>query len=346
MAQFARPDADQAAGSWTTTPLWSKVDEGSDGGDTIASEVVSNSVATTLADLRLSDVTDPVSSADHIIRARWASSSTRDITPFCELWLGTPGSGTLIATLAPAVLGDATEITDTYTLTGTEADNITDYTDLYLRLRGTGFGGGPSRSLVVEFCELETPDASSGTTFEQAVSGSMTPSGDLEKEIDFTVDGSLTPTGTITRLITQLLTGSINAVGSLVKSITKDFDGSVTPSGLLFTQMVIKQAVSGSSTPSGTIKKQINKILIASITPSGSLLRRIEKVLDGSLTPTGTVITAVVILVQLAGQIIITGALATLFVAGVAGAGRAFKVFSKVFTKVFIEPFKDLGGDD
>jgi hypothetical protein len=33
--QQVRPDADNAAGGWTTTPLWSKVDEASAGGDVI-----------------------------------------------------------------------------------------------------------------------------------------------------------------------------------------------------------------------------------------------------------------------------------------------------------------------
>ena len=34
-AQSVRPDADNAAGTWTTTPLWSKVDEAAAGGDVI-----------------------------------------------------------------------------------------------------------------------------------------------------------------------------------------------------------------------------------------------------------------------------------------------------------------------
>ena len=159
MAQFARPDADQAANSWTVTPLWSKVDEGSDGGDTIASDAVGNNTNTTNADLRCTDVTDPVSDSGHIIRARWASSDTDDMTPHCELWEGVPDVGTLRAALVGPEIVDTTEQTDTYTLSAGEADSITNYADLYLRLWGRGTGGGPGRSLVVEFCELEVPDA-------------------------------------------------------------------------------------------------------------------------------------------------------------------------------------------
>jgi len=331
MAQFARPDADQAAGSWTTTPLWSKVDEGSDGGDTISSDAVGSGSATTNADLRLSDVTDPVLSTGHIIRARWASSSTRDITPTCELWLGIPGTGTLIATLTGATLLDTTEVTDTYTLTGTEADNITDYTDLYLRLVGTGSGGGPGRSLVVEFCELEVPDASGGTTFFQTNTGSMTPAGALEIQVNKSLDGSVTATGSIEKLIQKLLDGSSTLSGDLSTQlvILSDVSGSSTLAGGL--SKLIDKKFTGSTAPSGTIQKLIAKQLKASMTPSGGLQKRIEKVLDGSLTPTGTVITAVVILLQLAGQIVMTGALATLFIAG---TGAVSKFLGKILKPI------------
>jgi len=204
MAQFARPDADQATGSWTTTPLWSKVDEGSDGGDTITSDAVGNGVATTNADLRLSDVTDPAVSTGHIIRSRWASSSTRDITPTCELWLGIPGSGTLIATLTGATLLDTTEVTDTHTLTGTEADNITDYTDLFLRLVGTGSGGGPSRSLVVEFCELEVPDVSADFTADLSSASFATTAQNLDVQADYLAELSSASFATTAQDITVL----------------------------------------------------------------------------------------------------------------------------------------------
>lgn len=182
--------------------------------------------------------------------------------------------------------------------------------------------------------------ASGGTTFFQ------------------TNTGSLTASGAVTKSISSLFEGSLSAVGSLIKTATKEFDGSSSPSGDLTTQVVLMRDVSGSSTPSGdltreinkqlqgssspsgTIQKQIIKLLVGSLTPSGNLLKRIEKVLDGSLTPTGTVITAVVILVQLAGQIIVAGALATLFIAGVAVTNMFKNVFRPIFKNIFRRPDK------
>lgn len=161
MAQFARPASDTATGSWTSTPLWSKVDEGATGDNvTITS---ADNTSPDNADFACTSVTDPTSSSGHILRAAWNKSATagHTINAILELWQGTPGTGTLIATLTTNNIG-ATEQTDTYTLSGTEADNITNYAALSLRLSRQGdTGGNPStrRSLVCDFCELEVPDA-------------------------------------------------------------------------------------------------------------------------------------------------------------------------------------------
>ena len=179
MVQFARPDADQAVNSWTTAPLWSKVDEGSDGGDTIASDAVGNNTNTTNADLRLTDVNDPLVATGHVIRARWASSASRDMTPHGELWEGVPDVGTLRASLDGAELTTTTEQTVTYTLSAGEANSITDYTDLYLRLWGRGTGGGPNRSLVVEFGELQVPEPPGRVMSSLADGGGLAGSGGI-----------------------------------------------------------------------------------------------------------------------------------------------------------------------
>lgn len=165
MAQILLPDSDVATGSWTATPLWSKVDDdstvnASGDGTTIASD---NNTAPDNADFTLSDGTDPESSTGHILRARWNKDSTggHAITAVLELWQGTAGSGTLIATLSVVDIG-ATEVESTYTLSGAEADAITNYADLQLRLSRQGdTGGNPNsrRSLVVDLIEFEIPDA-------------------------------------------------------------------------------------------------------------------------------------------------------------------------------------------
>ena len=98
MAQFLRPASDISTGSWGTTPLWSKIDDSaSEDNVTIASDSVGNGAATSNYDGTLDTASDPASSVNHVLRAKWASSSSRDVTAFFELWQGTPGSGSKIA---------------------------------------------------------------------------------------------------------------------------------------------------------------------------------------------------------------------------------------------------------
>ena len=162
MAQIILPVSDVAVGSWATAPLWSKVDDDSvaqptGDGVVATSDAVGNGSTTTLLDLELDTAaTDPLSSIGHIIRCRWFRTTSKSMQGTCELWQGVPGTGTLIATLQQTDV-TSTERVDTYALSGTEIDNITDYGDLHLRLYGDGNQNGGARSLVVELCEFETP---------------------------------------------------------------------------------------------------------------------------------------------------------------------------------------------
>lgn len=165
MAQFVRPTSDIAAGLWTTAPLWSKVDEGAPGDDVVITS--GNNSSPDNADFGCNAVTDPEVSTGHVLRAAWNKSAAagHSVNAVLELWQGTPGTGTLIATLSVTAIGE-TEVTSTYTLSGTEADSITDYSALTLRLSrqgDTGGAGSTRRSLVADFIELEVPDVSGAT---------------------------------------------------------------------------------------------------------------------------------------------------------------------------------------
>jgi len=92
--------------------------------------------------------------------------------------------------------------------------------------------------------------------------------------------------------------------------------GSIAPTGALITQATFSQSLSGQSIPNGVLIRLIGKSLLGSVTPTGSVQKRIDKILDGSIAPIGTVATTIVVLVQLAGQVIATGILDALFIAG------------------------------
>ena len=144
MAQFARPDADLSVGTWLTdaaagTDLYTRIDESvASDADYIKSVDAPSSAPCTV---RLSDVTDPVSSANHVVRYRYQKSAALGAQVNLTVQLrqgfvseGTPG--TLIA--AETVTDIPNGFTDgDFTLSGAEADAISDYTDLAIRFVAT-----------------------------------------------------------------------------------------------------------------------------------------------------------------------------------------------------------------
>lgn len=145
MAQFARPDADLVIGSWTeddgtTDALFGEIDEATrDDADFDKSEDLTSAGNTSAFAVSLSDITDPVSSSGHVIRVALRKQGTAQMDATVELRQGYVNEstlGTLIATLTQANL--TTSFAEyTHTLSGAEADAITDYTDLQLRFVGT-----------------------------------------------------------------------------------------------------------------------------------------------------------------------------------------------------------------
>ncbi len=122
-------------------------------------------------EVHLGDPGDPAIGTGHIIRYHWAtvdggvlSGDGTAVTQTYNLYQGT----TLISTGTgnTHTTNNATWQTASFTLSTAEADNITDYTDLRLRVVASGGGGSPAdrRGAAVSWAELETPDASSGQT--------------------------------------------------------------------------------------------------------------------------------------------------------------------------------------
>jgi hypothetical protein len=134
------PTADSVDGAWTTdsggTALAAAVDEttASDA-DYIRSETAP---AASSCRLKLGSGTDPVSSTGHVIRWRVGKDSTGapQVDVRVQLRQGggnTVGAGTLIAEFTRTNVDALTTYAET--LSGGEADAITDYSDLYVEIR-------------------------------------------------------------------------------------------------------------------------------------------------------------------------------------------------------------------
>ena len=141
MAQFARPDADTVIGNFKdaadgTTNIFQSIDEVSaSDADYIKSPV---SPVNEVYVCRLSDVVDPVSSANHVMRMRTSTDlDAQEVLDFTQqlrmTYVNEGSQGTLIATNSRTGVSSVTWTDTAHTLSGAEADAITDYTALFYR---------------------------------------------------------------------------------------------------------------------------------------------------------------------------------------------------------------------
>lgn len=163
--QQATPNADLVASSWTPTPLHESIDDMGAGDGNLISFGAPDTADK--AAVGLETATDPLVSTGHVIQARVgkfsAGGATYDLTVELRQGYVNEGSlGTLIATLTEPNISDAEQTTYSYTLSGTEADAITDYSDLQLRWWFTDNADGGDRALEVDFLRIELPDADTG----------------------------------------------------------------------------------------------------------------------------------------------------------------------------------------
>jgi hypothetical protein len=159
--QYARPNADVSTGSWTATPLFSKVNESSANDSPFISS--DNNTNGDTAELALSSVTAPSAGTVTVrVRSRKSASAGHTIDHVVALVQG----GTVIAT---STVADITEVwtTRSFALTTAQRDSITDWADLRIRLTrngSTGGAGGTRRSLDVSWVELEAPGGAAAPT--------------------------------------------------------------------------------------------------------------------------------------------------------------------------------------
>jgi hypothetical protein len=162
MAQNLRPDGDISnGGGWKdqgggTTNLYSTIDEAST--DDADYDTSPNCPTTAELTVSLTDATDPQSSSGHIIHFR--SRQNSGSVPQVQLTVVLKQGSTTIASTSFTHTANNTFADHTYTLSGAEADSITDYNDLRLQFSATRSGaclGNPH--VDVSQAWFEVPDA-------------------------------------------------------------------------------------------------------------------------------------------------------------------------------------------
>ena len=125
----AAPVADASAGAWVQTPLWQKVDETiPDSSDYITG------INTAVSELTLADLSDPNTNVGHVVRYAYRRQDAASATLLVELL---QGAATVIASKTETVSSGATFVESSLALSTGQADSITDYTDLRIRLTAT-----------------------------------------------------------------------------------------------------------------------------------------------------------------------------------------------------------------
>jgi len=149
MAQFAYPDSDiENPGAWTTEPLWQKIDEEPyDDGDYVISPKTASGKAFTVG---LSSVTDPEIHTGHTLRIRARVSAVSGTIKF-ELLQG----AVVIKDSGDIALDSSAFQEHSFTLSEIEAENITDYTAL--RVRITAVATANNKYQWVSWARLEVP---------------------------------------------------------------------------------------------------------------------------------------------------------------------------------------------
>ncbi len=159
MVQYVRPDNDDAIGVWRddgggSTNIFQAIDEPSpDTNDWIESD--NTPVQSETCDIGGSTVTDPVTDENHILRWLFNKSNTGGRT--IEVWLELRQGATVITTRNFMLVSNFF-MDDIYTLTPTEADSITDYSDLNFRWYAERTGTGAARRLQVFWAEFRVPN--------------------------------------------------------------------------------------------------------------------------------------------------------------------------------------------
>jgi hypothetical protein len=115
-----------------------------------------------VCEVNIATVTDPTVGTGHIIH--WRANGTGSGAPE-RITVDLVETSTIRASSPSTAIVDSTWTDFSYTLTVAEANSITDYTDLRIRMTATVLGGG--ETLQVTRCYLEVPDASTGFAHSQ-----------------------------------------------------------------------------------------------------------------------------------------------------------------------------------
>lgn len=145
MSQFARPTQDTTRVNWeeddgTTATIFDQINSSTV--DDLSYIRTGLAPAGSAYVTKLSPVVDPVSSSGHVVAYRYRKDATGGdvvnlLVELRQAYVSEGSQGTLIASLTHTDITGVDWTDGTFTLSGGQADAITDYANLYLRFVGT-----------------------------------------------------------------------------------------------------------------------------------------------------------------------------------------------------------------
>lgn len=135
---------------------------------------------------------------------------------------------------------------------------------------------------------LGKPVSSSGTLYQQIVSGTLSSSGNIYKNSSkYLTSNFLNTSSILNKKNNKILSGVFNTSSQIQKRTTKTFLGTFTASSILQTFKIKVLNLSGSLNFSGSQNKIISKILNGSFGFSGSVNRKTLKLVNGAFNSLG-----------------------------------------------------------
>lgn len=283
--EVRQPDGDIATGDWTTTPLWSKINEGSGSPDGVYIVCPGNKNSAGEC-----SVQDPTNGGAYTgvelrayVRKGAAGGNQRGLDGDIRINTALQGQKTFQANLGE----NFTQYIQTWTgLSFTQAE----MNSLQVLFISTGTtGGAPSgrREVHIDYYEIVLTYTPSGTTYYQNVGeGAISPSADISKMTSKPMGGgTIAPTALLSRLTSKLMgEGAVTPTGALAKSMfVVAGDGAITPTGQLTSAALFAEAVGqGAIDPVGElIKKTSIAVGGGAVSPSGALSNLVRKMVGG-----------------------------------------------------------------
>lgn len=221
MTQFLRPDATITTGGWaaSSTTLHGDTSDQSD-----ATYIIGGS-GDTGVELSLDSGVDPSSSANHTVVLRLQSSGTGGPEKFDAVLL--QGSTTIAAPFSRQSITRGAWTEYSYTLIAFEADSITDYTDLRVRITPDGLKSG--ETIWLSEASLQVPENVSSLTVQDAGAPSTIAAVELDQTHLLTIADLSAQTSigavVIAELGVDLTVANMSAVADVTPRALADSDG-------------------------------------------------------------------------------------------------------------------------